>query len=68
MARNPVLLKKALDALKELVTKMGFEKRIADFKEVETKVAKWSPEFNSKKLPTKKEIDSFEKLCSLKCC
>ena len=62
MARDPVLLEKAMSAWKELVMKTGFEKRIAQYKEVEEKVAKWSPEFNSKKLPTKEEIVSFENL------
>ena len=62
LARNPVLLEKAMSAWKDLVMKTGFEKRISEFKEVEEKVDKWSPEFNSKKLPTKEEIVSFEKI------
>ena len=62
MARNPVLLEKAMSAWKDLVMKTGFEKRISEYKEVEDKVDKWSPEFNSKKLPTKEEIVSFEKI------
>ena len=42
--------------------KTGFEKRIGEYKEVEEIVSKWSPEFNSKTLPSKEEIVSFEKL------
>ena len=63
MARNPFLLVKAMDELKELVMKSGFEKLLAVRKEVKEKVAKWLPEFNSKKLPTEEEIVCFEKIC-----
>ena len=61
MARNSVLLEKAMDAWKELVMKTGFERRIEEFKEMEELVDKWSSEFNSKKPPTKDEISSFDR-------
>ncbi len=62
ISRNPVLLEKAMNAWKELVMKTGFEGKISDYKEMEEMVVKWSPELNSKKPPTKEEIDSFESL------
>ena len=59
MARNSVLLEKAMSAWKELVMKTGFERRMEEYKEIEELVVKWSSEFNSKKPPTKEEIDCF---------
>ena len=40
--------------------KTGFEKRKADYKELEELVAKWAPQFDSAIPPTMEEIDSFD--------
>ena len=61
MARDPVNRGKALAAWKELVMKTGFEQRIANYKEMEKMVAKWSQQFDHGIPPTKEEIDSFNK-------
>ena len=40
--------------------KTGFEKRKADYKELEELVAKWALQFDSAIPPTTEEIDSFD--------
>ena len=59
MARDPVLLNKAMDVWKELVMSTGFKKLRLEYEEIEDMVAKWAPQFISKKPPTKEEIDIF---------
>ena len=59
MARDSVRLNKAIDAWKELVMTTGFEKLRLEYEKIEEKIAEWAPQFNSKKPPTKEEIDSF---------
>ena len=59
MARDSVLLAKAMDTWKELVTKTGFESLKVEFEEMKGRVTKWAPQFDSKKQPKKEEIDAF---------
>ena len=59
MARDPVLLNKAMDAWEELVMTTGFEKLRLEYEKIKETIAKWAPQFTSKKSPTKEEIDSF---------
>ena len=59
MARDSVRLKNAMDTWKELVMTTGFEKLRLKYEKIEEKIAEWAPQFNSKKPPTKEEIDSF---------
>ena len=59
MARDPVLLNKAMDVWKELVMTTGFEKLRLKYEKFEKMIAEWAPQFNSKKPPTKEEIDIF---------
>ena len=59
MARDSVLLVRAMDAWKELVTRTGFESLKVEYEEMKGRVTKWAPQFDSKKLPTKEEIDAF---------
>ena len=61
LARDPVLLNKAMDVWKEFVMSTGFEKLRLKYEEFEEMLAKWAPQFNSKKPPTKEEIDFFAK-------
>ena len=53
MCRDPIHLKKAMDAFKEL----GGHTR--SYKTLETLLEKWSLEFKSKKYPSMEEIDDF---------
>ena len=59
MARDPVLLNKAMEVWKELVMSTGFERLRLEFEDTEEMIAEWAPQFNSKKPPTKEEIDFF---------
>ena len=59
MARDSVRLNKAMDVWKELVMTTGFEKLRLEYEKIEETIAEWAPQFNSKKPPTKEEIDSF---------
>ena len=56
LARDSVLLVRAMDAWKELVTRTGFEKKKVEYEEMKGRVTKWAPQFDSKKPPTKEEI------------
>ena len=59
MARDPVLLGRAMDAWKDLAEKTGFEKLKVEYEEMEKTVIKWAPQFDSKKPPSKEEINAF---------
>ena len=59
MARDSVRLNKAMDVWKELVMTTGFEKFRLEYKKGEETIAEWAPQFNSKKPPSKEEIDSY---------
>ena len=59
MARIQVLLERAMDAWKELVMSTGFVDWKHGYEEMKATVAKWAPQFESKKPPTKEEIDAF---------
>ena len=59
MARDTVLLAKALDTWKDLAMKTGFQRLIMDYEIMKKTVARWAPQLNSKKPPSKEEIDSF---------
>ena len=59
LARNPVLLNKAMEVWKELVMSTGFERLRLEYEDTEERIAEWAPQFNSKKPPTKEEIDIF---------
>ena len=59
MARDPDLLQKAMDAWKKLVMTTGFEQIKLEYNRTEEQLAKWAPQFNSQKPPSKEEIDSF---------
>ena len=60
MARDPVLLDRAMAMFKKLEEDTQFEE-VRRWREwMEERLAKWAPEFKSKKLPTKEEIDYFE--------
>ena len=59
MARDPVLLQRAMDAWEEVVMKTGFEKFKVEYEGMKEAVTKWAPQFDSKKPPTKEEITAF---------
>ena len=59
MARDSVHLERAMDAWKRLVTETGFETLKVVYDEMKEKVTKWAPQFDSKKPPTKEEINAF---------
>jgi len=63
MARDPLRLKKAVDVMKEELSALGLVEKDSgwgkEFKRLETKVERWSSEFQSKSKPTKEEIDDF---------
>jgi len=61
MARDSIRLKKAMDVMKEEVSALGpIESGWGKgYKRLETKVERWSSEFQSKSKPTKEEIDDF---------
>ena len=59
LARVQVLLDRAMDVWKELVMKTGFLSHLVSYEEMKEKVIKWTPQFLSKKPPTKEEIDAF---------
>ena len=59
MARDPIRLKKAWDLLKEEISSLGLMESHAGkvYKDQETKLERWSLEFQSKRNPRKEEID-----------
>ena len=60
MARDPVLLERAMTMFKELEEETKFEE-VRSWREwMQERLAQWSTQFKSGKLPTKKEIDYFE--------
>jgi len=60
MARDPIRLKKAMDVMQEELSALGLMESIGKcYKGLETKVERWSSEFQSKSKPTKEEIDDF---------
>ena len=63
MARDPIRLKKAMDVLQEELSALGLMEKDGGwgkgYKRLETKVERWSSEFQSKSKPTKEEIDDF---------
>jgi len=61
MARDSIRLKKAMDVMKEEESALGpIESGWGKgYKRLETKVERWSSEFQSKSKPTKEEIDDF---------
>ena len=59
LARNSVHLNKAMEVWKELVMSTGFERLRLGYEDTEEMIAEWAPQFNSKKPPTKEEIDFF---------
>ena len=59
MARDSVLLVRAMDTWKELVTRTGFESLKVEYEEMKGRVTKWARQFDSKKPPKKEEIDAF---------
>ena len=59
LARVQVLLDRAMDVWKDLVMTTGFVAFKVEYEEMNELVAKWTPQFLSKKPPTKKEIDAF---------
>ena len=61
MARDPIRLKKATDLLKEEISALGLLESNKDkcYKNLVTDLERWSVEFESKRKPTKQEIDSF---------
>jgi len=65
MARDPIRLKKAMDVLKEELSALELMESGCGkcYKRLETKVERWSSEFQSKSKPTKEEIDDFFTRC-----
>ena len=61
MARDPIRLEKAMNVMKEELSAFGLiETRLGKgYKSLQTKVERWSSEFQSKRRPTKEEIDDF---------
>ena len=60
MARDPVLLKRAMAMFMKLEEETKFEE-VRSWREwMQERLAQWSTQFKSRKLPTKKEIDYFE--------
>ena len=60
MGREPVLIDRAMAMFKKLEEDTQFEE-VRSWREwLHERLAKWSPQFKSKKLPSKKEIDFFE--------
>ena len=61
MARDPIRLEKAMNVWKEELSAFGLmESRLGmGYKSLQTKVERWSSEFQSKRRPTKEEIDDF---------
>ena len=60
MARDPVLLEKAMTMFKKLEEELKFEE-VRRWREwMQERLDQWSTQFKSRKLPTKKEIDYFE--------
>jgi len=59
LAREPVLLEKALVTLKDLVASWGFDGRFKELEKLKMKVQYWSRDFKSRKPPSKEEVDCF---------
>ena len=61
MARDPIRLKKAMNLLKEETSALGLMESRAgkNYKIMERRIKRWSSEFQSKRNPTKEEIDDF---------
>merc|ERR1719500_611286 len=63
MARDSIRLKKAMDVMKEELSALGLKEKDwglgKGYKSLETKVERWSSEFQSKSKPTKEEMDEF---------
>ena len=60
LARDKVLVKKAMDKMREYAKEIKVEAYQLNFEDVEEGLAKWSSEFNSNKAPEKTEIDFFK--------
>ena len=60
MARDPVLLKRAMAMFMKLEEETKFEEVRSWRERMQKRLAQWSTQFKSRKLPTKKEIDYFE--------
>jgi len=61
MARDPVLLEKAMAEWKELMMKTGLEYMRTGYKTFEKFLATWSSDFKTKNPPSKEEINTFFK-------
>ena len=59
LAREPVLLEKALAKLKDRVAALGFDGRYKEFESLKMKVQYWSREFKARKPPSKDEVNCF---------
>ena len=59
LARDPELRQKGLDAWKELVDNSRFEQMRLDFEEFEEFLNRWSRQFNSKRSPTRDEVNFY---------
>ena len=59
LARDSIRLEKAMDLLKEECSAFGMIESSLGYESMETKVKRWSSEFQSKRKPTKEEIDDF---------
>ena len=64
LAREPVLLMKALTTHKEQVSAWGLDGRLDDFEDLLKEVERWSEEIKSGRRPTKAEVDCFCKFSS----
>ena len=64
LAREPVLLEKALTTHKEQVSAWGLDGRFDDFEDLMKEVERWSEEIKSGRRPTKEEVDCFCKFSS----
>ena len=62
LAREPVLLKKAMDTLKDHIA--GFEGRFKDFDDLMKEVDRWSVDFKLRSQPSKDEVERFSQLSS----
>ena len=62
LAREPVLLKKAMDTLKDHIA--GFQGRFKDFDGLMKEVDRWSVDFKLRSQPSKDEVERFSQLSS----
>ena len=64
LAREPVLLKKALATLKDQLAACGLDGCFKGFENLKNEVERWSEEVKSGRQPTKEEVDCFCQLSS----